>query len=73
MLIYTLFLCYGSSSGEFPTVITAAAILAFSFLRDVQGVRVTPAIPSGPSSPIIRRDLLLRYTVSICFHCLDRI
>ena len=59
-------------AGKFPAVITAAPIFPASPFRDMQGVRVIPAISSGASSSVVQNNQLLQYIIFIFFHSPNR-
>ena len=46
-------------SGKFSTITTAATVYSDSSLRDVQGIRIVPAIASGTSSAVVQYNQLL--------------
>jgi len=45
--------------GKFSTITTAATISSASSLRDMQGIRIIPAIASGTSSAVVQYNQLL--------------
>jgi len=59
--------------GKFSTITTAATVYSASSLRDMQGIRIVPAIASGTSSAVVQYNLLFEDVILAFSHNRNRI
>jgi len=62
-----------SGPGKFSTITTAATVYSASSLRDMQGIRIVPAIASGTSSAVVQYNLLFEDVILAFCHSQNRI